>query len=312
MLVKEKGDEGNGIRTMAEDLLKAVAHRNWLDEVWTVEELQPRTKVHKTTQALALEFLERIGYTERHEGKWRLTENGKTRSVELLRAHRLVETYLARKEGLPTGELHAKADRAEHHLSSEGINDLADSLNRPRYDPHGDPIPEREKDLHEADQIPLVQLEEGLMARIAHIEDEPEEDFDKLSNMGLALELSLRILKQTNKETRIELANEVMSLPTKLAALIEVTPFSEHDVFPEDLHRLALLKPGEAGTVEFISPSCMGPERHRLLDFGLVPGSEVTCEFSNPFGSPVAYSVRGSTIGLRRSQARNIFIRRIS
>jgi DtxR family Mn-dependent transcriptional regulator len=262
--------------------------------------------------ALAAELLERLGHIERVEGKWRLTEKGRERAVELVRAHRLVETYLARMEGLPTGELHAKADEAEHHLTSEGINELADTLNRPRFDPHGDPIPERARDLHEESQMPLVQAEEGLEAKIAHIEDEPEEDFKKLMELGLALELPLRILKQTGKSTVIELAGEELDLPTQLAALLEVIPLREGETFPQDLHRLALLDFGETGTVEFISPSCMGPERRRLLDFGLVPGSEVRCEFSSPFGSPIAYSVRGSTIGLRRRQARNIFIRRSS
>jgi DtxR family Mn-dependent transcriptional regulator len=310
MLTQQKGEEEDGIRTVAEDLLKAVAHRKWLSEVWTVEELLTRTKARKSMQVMALELLERLGHTERHEGKWRLTEQGRDRAVELVRAHRLVETYLARKEGLPTGELHAKADRAEHYLTSEGINELADSLNRPRFDPHGDPIPERAKDLHEEDQVPLVQLAEGSLARIAHIEDEPENHFEKLIGMGLALELPIRVIKQDGKETRIEIAGEVIKLPTELAAHIEVTPFGESDIFPEDLSRLALLKPGETGIVEFISPSCLGPERHRLLDFGLVPGSDVTCEFKSPFGSPVAYSVRGSTIGLRKAQARNILIRK--
>jgi len=47
-----------------------------------------------------------------------------------------------------------------------------------------------------------------------------------------------------------------------------------------------------------------------LLDFGMVPGSRVSCEYASPFGSPIAYRVRGTTIGLRHSQAMEIFIRR--
>jgi DtxR family Mn-dependent transcriptional regulator len=312
MLTRKKGEGDRSIQTLAEDLLKAVAHRKWLDMTWHVDELQPGKVETTMSMALAAELLERLGHIERVEGKWRLTEKGRERAVELVRAHRLVETYLARMEGLPTGELHAKADEAEHHLTSEGINELADTLNRPRFDPHGDPIPERARDLHEESQMPLVQAEEGLEAKIVHIEDEPEEDFKKLMELGLALELPLRILKQTGKSTVIELAGEELDLPTQLAALLEVIPLREGETFPQDLHRLALLDFGETGTVEFISPSCMGPERRRLLDFGLVPGSEVRCEFSSPFGSPIAYSVRGSTIGLRRRQARNIFIRRSS
>src|SRR5210317_1330003 len=97
MLTRKKGDEDNSVQTVAEDLLKAVAHRNWLEDAWSVDELQPRLKASLLTQGLAVELLERMGHLERHEGKWRLTAKGRERAVELLRAHRLVETYLARK-----------------------------------------------------------------------------------------------------------------------------------------------------------------------------------------------------------------------
>ncbi|MEX0332339.1 MAG: FeoA domain-containing protein [Puniceicoccaceae bacterium] len=310
MLTRTKGSGEDGIRTLAEDILKAVAHRKWLEESWSVEELQPRWSGKEMKLGLALELLERVGHLERAGGKWRLSAAGRERAVELLRAHRLVETYLARKEGLPTDALHAEADKAEHYLSSEGINQLADSLNRPRFDPHGDPIPEREHDLHEELHQPLAGVSEGNCVRIAHIEDEPEEDFEQLTTMGLALELPIKVLQKGAETIRIELAGEALELSARLASHVEIVPLGEDEIYPDDLQRLASLKPGEQGTVAFISPACMGPERHRLLDFGLVPGSEVSCEFSSPFGSPIAYSLRGSTIGLRLQQARNIFIRR--
>ena len=291
MLRKQRGSGEDEVRTLAEDLLKAVAQRKWLDASWSVEEVQPRFKGRQVKLALAVELLERIGQIKRESGKWQLTGEGRERAVELVRAHRLMETYLARKEGLPTKELHAKADQAEHYLSSEGINQLADSLNRPRFDPHGDPIPEREHDLHD---------------------EEPEEDFEKLTTMGLALELPIKVLKQAADEMRIELAGEELRLPAEIASHVEIIPLADDEIYLADLKRLAQLDPGESGTVAFISPACLGPERHRLLDFGLVPGSEVRCEFTSPFGSPIAYSLRGTTIGLRRNQARNIFIRKIS
>ena len=310
MLTRKKGSGEEEIRTLAEDVLKGVAHRKWLEASWTIEELKPRWRGKLLKLGLALELLERVGQVEREAGKWRLTKAGRDRGVELLRAHRLVETYLARKEGLPADALHAEADKAEHYLSPEGINQLADALNRPRFDPHGDPIPERARDLHEERHQPLMSLAAGNCARIAHVEDEPEEDFEQLTGLGLALELPVKVLKREAGSVTIELAGEAIELTAKLAAHVEVIPMEGDEDYPDNLQRLASLKPGEQGEVAFISPACMGPERHRLLDFGLVPGSEVTCEFTSPFGSPIAYSLRGSTIGLRRQQARNIFIRR--
>ena len=53
-----------------------------------------------------------------------------------------------------------------------------------------------------------------------------------------------------------------------------------------------------------------GDQRRRLMDLGLIPGTEVTAELVSPLGDPVAYRVRGSLIALRRDQARLIVIRR--
>lgn len=301
-----KGKELEKAKQLGEDLLKALAHGGELERAWQGQELLPKADPARLESAMR--WLEASGLSERTAGAWQLTGEGHDRAVELLRAHRLVETYLAREHGHRTGDLHAEADRAEHYLSSEQINDLADSMNRPRFDPHGDPIPERAHDLHRQEQIHLADVAAGQAVRIAHIEDEPEEDFDKLMRLGLAVELPLLVESQDGRETIIELAGETIRLDRTLAKHIEVTLLPEKEDYPFGLRRLASLDIGESGRVDFISPACMGPERRRLLDFGMVPGSEVSCAFKSPFGSPVAYTVRGSTIGLRDSQARNIFI----
>jgi DtxR family Mn-dependent transcriptional regulator len=309
-MIRKKKGEKERIRQTAEDLLKGVAHRDQLEEIWTAEGLLRRENP-LMEQALALEYLQREGLATRAGSAWRLTAKGRARALELLRAHRLVETYLARNEGLPAEALHAAAEEAEHRFTTDGINQLADLMNRPRFDPHGDPIPERSQDLRRINQVPLLEMEPDQVGRIAHIEDEPRVEFETLLEMGLAPELPVRILQRTADTMTIGIAGEELVLPARLAAHVEIIPVEDPDWYPEHLERLSSLGPGERGAVEFISPSCMGPERRRLLDFGMVPGSVVRCEFASPFGSPVAYSVRGTTLGLRTTQARNIFIRRI-
>lgn len=51
-----------------------------------------------------------------------------------------------------------------------------------------------------------------------------------------------------------------------------------------------------------------GAERRRLMDLGLVPGTEIGVEMTSPLGDPTAYLVRGSVLALRRAQARKILI----
>jgi DtxR family Mn-dependent transcriptional regulator len=309
MFIKRKKQDPERIHTLSEDILKGVANRGQLEATWSGDTLVRRDK-SLLEQGLALELLESEGYAERVSGGWHLTQKGHNRALELLRAHRLVETYLARKEGIAPDDLHAVAEKAEHEFSAEGINKLADSMNRPRFDPHGDPIPERAQDLTSLEQVPLLDTEAGMIGRIAHIEDEPKSEFRKLLDKGLALELPIKIVGKKENRIVFELTGESIELSSRLAAHVEVIPVDDPNWYPEGLNRLSLLNPGETGIVEYLSPACMGPERRRLLDFGIVPGSEIQCEFSSPFGSPIAYSLRGTTIALRQAQARKVFIRR--
>ena len=74
----------------------------------------------------------------------RLTPRGEAIALEVLRHHRLLELYLVEHLGMAWDEVHAEADRLEHHIS-EGLEDrIAAKLGQPRRDPHGDPIPDRD------------------------------------------------------------------------------------------------------------------------------------------------------------------------
>jgi len=303
---QERKREGTGLPERAEDLLKGLAQGRHLERVWGTGELASSG----LGSAVGQEQLEGAGMAEQVGSGWRLTRAGRARALVLVRAHRLMETYLARKAGVSASNLHALAERAEHTLSEEGVRALAKSLNHPRFDPHGDPIPQEESDMSRMGEVALKTVEAGQVVRVVHIEDEPEGDFHRLMQSGIALELPLRVVEQKADQTRIELAGEILELPGPVRDLVEVRLCPEAEAEMAGLLRLDSLPPGEEAEVASLSPACMGPERRRLMDFGMVPGSRVRCEFSSPFGSPTAYRVRESTLGLRREQARNIFIRK--
>lgn len=69
---------------------------------------------------------------------------------------------------------------------------------------------------------------------------------------------------------------------------------------------LADLSDGQAGLVTELHSQ--GPERRRMMDLGIVPGTRVTVEMKSPLGDPVAYRVRGALVALRREQARLVLI----
>ena len=87
-----------------------------------------------------------------------------------------------------------------------------------------------------------------------------------------------------------------------------LTAFQQRELAGVSLRRLSSLALNEVAVVSDISPACRGPERRRLLDLGLVPGTTVKAEFASPAGDPVAYRVRGALIALRAQQAEMIHI----
>jgi len=63
---------------------------------------------------------------------------------------------------------------------------------------------------------------------------------------------------------------------------------------------------GQTATVTRLT--CLGAERRRLMDLGILPGVRLEAAFKSPLGDPVAYRVRESLIALRRQQAQQIEI----
>src|SRR5438105_1463282 len=72
-----------------------------------------------------------------------LTASGRKVALEVIRHHRLLELYLAESLGYSWDQVHAEAEKLEHHISEEFEDRIAASLGNPTLDPHGDPIPTR-------------------------------------------------------------------------------------------------------------------------------------------------------------------------
>jgi Fe2+ transport system protein FeoA len=74
----------------------------------------------------------------------------------------------------------------------------------------------------------------------------------------------------------------------------------------ENIITLDKLRKGQQAIVARVNSR--GPERRRLMDLGILPGTEIHVEMGNPLGDPIAYCVRDSIIALRNAQAQNVEI----
>lgn len=239
----------------------------------------------------------------------RLTAAGRDLALHLLRAHRLWERYLADETGFSELDWHGQADRREHTLSSDDLDRLSARLSNPIYDPHGDPIPTASGQFGEAVGEPLTDVDPDGFFRIVHLEDEPETVYAQLVAEGLHPGMPLRLLGRDSRRIIFWAGGDEHILAPMVAANIFVASIEaepEH-VAGEKLKDLAI---GERGEVVGLAPSMRGAERRRMMDLGLLPGTNVTAEYASAGRSPIAYRIRGALIALRDEQAEQIIIRR--
>lgn len=122
----------------------------------------------------------------------RLTDEGERVALQMLRRHRLIETYLVRDLGYQLHEIHDEAEALEHSVSDRFVEAIARKLGEPRYDPHGDPIPNLDGVMPERKLQPLSALRLRTRARIRRfIMDDPamlQNTQERGLTMGVALE----------------------------------------------------------------------------------------------------------------------------
>ncbi|MDQ3958458.1 MAG: metal-dependent transcriptional regulator, partial [Actinomycetota bacterium] len=80
---------------------------------------------------------------------------GRKIALEVIRHHRLLETYLAEALGVPWDEVHAEAEILEHVLSERLEDRIAALLGNPSWDPHGHPIPGKDGSMPQASRRTL-------------------------------------------------------------------------------------------------------------------------------------------------------------
>ncbi len=88
----------------------------------------------------------------------RLTSTGSKLALDIVRRHRIWETYLAKELGFGWDEVHAIAEELEHVNNVKLINKLASILGNPIYDPHGDPIPDAKGKIQKSNFIKLSEV----------------------------------------------------------------------------------------------------------------------------------------------------------
>lgn len=134
-----------------------------------------------------------------------LTDTGLATATHLVRKHRLWETFLVDKLNFAWDEVHELAEQLEHIQSVELVNRLDNYLDNPKYDPHGDPIPDANGRMAERQQLALNQLPEGQRAVVVGVLDHSSAFLQYLEKTGLLLGTILEIHERLAYDNSLEL-----------------------------------------------------------------------------------------------------------
>ncbi len=193
-----------------------------------------------STVTSMLETLEERGLVEREKYKGaELTEEGETVALEVVRHHRLLETYLLEHLDYSWDEVHDEADALEHHISERFERRVAEALGDPRVDPHGDPIPDASLEPLEADDAaPLSAHEVGDRVVVVRVNDRNADELEYLADAGVTpgTELAVTDVAPFGMVTvRVADDGREQSLPDAVADSIRVRPATESDDAPAEV-----------------------------------------------------------------------------
>ena len=120
-------------------------------------------------------------------GAVRLTDAGTLRALAMVRRHRLIETWLVQEFDYGWDEVHDEAEVLEHTISDRLLEGIDARLGRPRFDPHGDAIPDADGHIEREPFVLLADAPAGHAGRVLRVDDRDPELLRALEALGLAV-----------------------------------------------------------------------------------------------------------------------------
>ncbi|NOX17588.1 MAG: metal-dependent transcriptional regulator [Chlorobi bacterium] len=238
----------------------------------------------------------------------KLTAEGRDYALRLVRIHRLWERYLADETGVDPDQWHIDAEEKEHDLV-DSANEIAEKIGNPVVDPHGDPIPDKDGQIFKLEGKSPLDLERGEIAKIVHIEDEPDSIYAQLMAQGLYKGMQIQIVEKNDGKIVFSADGKEVVLASSFANNLTVAPITAKEEIKESFQTLDLLEENQEAEVVGFSGRIRGQQKRRLMDLGIIPGTKIKALLKSPFNDPVAYLIRGTTIALRKDQSEGIFIK---
>lgn len=152
-------------------------------------------------------------------GKIMLTQQGREYAVEVVRKHRLWETFLYEKLEFSWDEVHEVAEQLEHIKSKKLVEQLDRFLGFPKTDPHGDPIPNAKGEIKYLKRKTLTDIPVGAVCKLVAVKDSSASFLQYAVQIGLGLSSKIKIIsrQEFDGSVEIEIDNKRSTVSQKFA-----------------------------------------------------------------------------------------------
>lgn len=214
------------LSTVVEDYLRAIYSVGEWDEGGVgVSDLAHLMGVVPSTASENVRKLREAGLVD-HEpyGRVRLTEEGRRHAVEMVRRHRILETFLNQFLGFSWDEVHEEAEELEHAVSDRFIDRLEQALGYPDTDPHGDPIPSKEGVVADSEDLTLMNIPVQMSAQVMRIRDAEPAVLRHFEARGVVPGAQVQVVDRSEATGMITLqvADATVDLPERLGQCVRV------------------------------------------------------------------------------------------
>lgn len=200
----------------ADDYLKTVyAHTEWQNAPITPSQLAAKLGVAPSSVTEMVKKLAAAGLVSHVPyGAVRLTPSGEVRALAMVRRHRLIETWLVREFGYAWDEVHDEAEVLEHTISDRLLEGIDVRLGRPRFDPHGDAIPDAAGRIEREPFVLLADAAPGHRGRILRVDDRDPELLRAIEAAGITVDAEVTVT-----DAGLEVDGSVVKIPAAAEAI---------------------------------------------------------------------------------------------
>lgn len=195
-----------GFTTSEENYIKSIFHLQQETGLVNTNSLaaEMQTRPASVTDMLKKLKSKKLLQYEKYKG-FKLNEAGKKAALDIVRKHRLWEFFLVEKLKFDWDKVHPIAEELEHISSEELIQRLDNFLGNPSFDPHGDPIPDKNGKIPVIKQLSLSEIPFKKNVTVSSVSNQTAQMLDMLKHYNIAIGTQLLVLKKFDFDGSLEI-----------------------------------------------------------------------------------------------------------